>query len=383
MDPETAINDAFNEGNVNDVSRLLRAHPDLLRHEDGTDRWMGAAAMDGNLSMLQALVGLGLDVNDPKDRENPDDPDDDFYQPEGCIVDAASEGRLEVVRWLLEHGAKVNYVVHGKPRCLPLERAATDGHIDVVEALVEHGADIHAIWQGSNAVTLAEDYGQFAVRDYLRSHGARTMREITPPDYVRSHKRFIKQTKEERGPLGEWKFEILGDPLVALHLIPANEKYAEHTIFTVGLSDHPLPHGKNEHACTELRCMLPATWPLSDDALGDPQWNWPVEWLKRLASELRAAERWPDEPVVFMNGDPPAPLAPNTQLCGWLCLKSLTESVHAPDYRWIDIHSLIPLYREEIALVRKEGHEELVNRFEARDVRVHIDPHRPNMAMTK
>jgi hypothetical protein len=163
-------------------------------------------------------------------------------------------------------------------------------------------------------------------------------------------------------------------------VIPANEKCDVQTLFTVGLSDHRLPQGQMEFACTELRCMLFRDWPLTASAQHDPNWNWPVEWLKRLVLELRTADRWPEEPAVFMTSDPPVPLAPNTQLCGWLCLKSLGESVQVPDYRWIDIHSLFPIYAEELALIRQSGHEEVVNRLQAYNVPLYIDPHRSNMA---
>lgn len=381
LDPEISrqVHTAFNEGKTADFHRLLSAHPEFLRHEDGTDWWMWQAAMQGNLGMIQTLIDLGMNVNDSKDREDPEDPDDPFYQAEGPILLAAGQGQFEVVRWLLEHGAKINYVVHGKPRCFPLVFAATNGHLDVVKVLVEHGADIHATWNGVNAITQAEDFGQFAVRNYLHSLGARTLRETTPPDYCRSHKRFIKEMKEQRGPLGNWRLEIPGVPLVILHVIPANEKCEIQTLLTVGLSDHRLPQGQKESACTELRCMLPADWPLTEASLQDPIWNWPVQWLKRLAGQLRVADRWPDDPAVFMNGDPPAPMAPNTELSGWLCLKSLEESVKAPDYRWIDIHSLFPIYTEELALIRQLGHEELVNRFQANKIPLCIDPQRPNL----
>jgi len=383
MELDDLINEAFNHQDVATFSELIRAHPEFLRHEDGTDRWMWAAARRGSLALLQALVDLGMNVNESTDHEDPDDPDDPFYQAEGCIIEAASQGHLQVVQWLLDQGARINYIVQGMPRCLPLERAATNGHLDVVNLLVKHRADIHATWRGADAITQAEDYGQFAVRDYLHSLGARTLRERTPPDHPRSHVRFLKELTSRVGPLGEWKLEIAGDPLVTLHTIPANGKCDIQSLFTVGLSDRPLPQGPKKHACAELRCLLPADWPLDSAALHDPLWNWPVEWLKKLVSDLRSADRWAEEPVMFMNGNPPNPLAPNTALSGWLCLKSVGESVHAPDYRWIDMHSLFPIYAEEREIVLRSGYEELLGCLQARNVPLYIDPQRPNMATSQ
>jgi len=385
LDPELSqqVYASFNDGNADTFYRLLKTHPEFIRHEDGTDRWMWQAASEGKLPIIKALVDLGMDVNESKDLKGSEDPDNPFYQAEGPIAQAASQGQLETVRWLLEHGAKINYIVNGKPRCLPLDFAAQEGHLDVVKLLVEYGADIHAIWQGHNAITLAEDHGQFAVRDYLCSLGARSLREMTAPDYSRAHMRFINDTVEQRAPLSDWRMEIQGDPIVTLYLIPANEKCDVQTLFTVGLSDHRLPQNKQDFACTELRCMLAPDWPLTDAALQDPNWNWPVEWLKRLVAELRLLDRWPKEPAVFMNGNPPTALAPNTMLSGWLCLKALGESMLAPDYRWIDIHSLFPIYAEELALIREAGHEELLSRFRGCKVPLHVDPRRPNMVVAR
>jgi ankyrin repeat protein len=122
--------------------------------------------MHGRLSVMQSLVDLGVDVNTPKDSQDADDP---FYTPEGPILQAAAEGHLEVVRWLLDNGARINFIVQGKNRCLPLLQAAANGHIDVVKILVQHGADIHSSWNGLNAVQLAENYGHSDVRDHLLS----------------------------------------------------------------------------------------------------------------------------------------------------------------------------------------------------------------------
>lgn len=371
----------FYDGDLNEFVRLLRIHPEFLRNDDGTDLWMSKAALNGMLPFVEALVDLGMNVNESCDRYDPAKPDAPFYQAEGPILQAAAQGHLDVVRWLLEHGAKINYVVQGMPRCFPLVDASTYGHLDVAKLLVEYGADIHATWRGINAVTQAEDYGQWEIRDFLRSLGARSLRETTPPNYSQAHELVIKHLTTKHGPLGEWRLEIYHDPLVTLHLIPANDKCDAQTLFTVGVSDHRLPQGPDEYACSELRSLLPSDWPLTDVGLVDPNLNWPIEWIKRIVCQLASADQWPEEPVIFMNGNPPTPLSLQTELCGWLCLKSEGESVHAPDYRWIDIHSLFPIYLEEAALVRQSGSEELVNRFQARGIPLNIDPQRPNVAL--
>lgn len=376
-DTSRSLSVLFDEGRLEEFRELLEKDSEYLRSRNGTDRWMWQAAMEGKLDFLKALVELGMDVNESHDDG---DPNSQFYTPEGPILQAAGSGHLEVVRWLLDQGAQINFEVHGKRRCWPLVDAATNGHLEVVKLLVERGADIHATWRGVNAVTQAALYGHTEVRDYLRSLGARDLRETTPPNSEASHQRFI-QKMTQFGPLDEWSLEIPGDPLVKIHLVPTDAEGSIKTVFTLGLSDHRLPTDANEFAATELLLMLPGRWPLTEEALREPIWSWPIDWMKRLVGDLRTRDRWPSEPALFMNGDPPAPLAPNTKLCGWLCMKSLGESEQMPDYRVIDLHSLFPIYEEERTLMKQAGHEELVERFMSQEIPLFIDPQRKNVAV--
>lgn len=286
------IKKAYDEEDVEAFKLGLRDHPEYLRHEDGSDKWMWMAAQRGQLALIEALVEVGMDVNETSDHGDPNSP---FYQPEGAIVEAASNGRVEVVRWLLNHGAKINYTVQGQP----LIRASTNGHLDVVKLLVEHGADIHACWQGLNAVTQADQYGRDEVREYLRSLGARDLRETTPPDYAAAHDCFIEEMTDNLGPLGAWRQVIPGEPSVTIYVIPANEDCDCHTFFTVGLSDHRLPRPRKEFTAIELRVSLPSTWPLDELAMSDPETSWPVTQLCRVVEELRRANEFPSEPTFF------------------------------------------------------------------------------------
>jgi uncharacterized protein len=164
-----AVTRAFEAGDAAEFARLIGPHPGLLRDTDGTDQWMWRAAMHGRLPMLQTLVSLGLDVNESPDVFDAENP---FCQVEGPILQAAGDGHLEVVRWLLERGAKINFMVNGKNRCLPLLRAATNGHLEVVKLLVENGADIHFTHNGHTPLSQAVNYGHPDIAEYLRSVGA-------------------------------------------------------------------------------------------------------------------------------------------------------------------------------------------------------------------
>src|SRR5437763_1214831 len=122
-----AIMDAYERGDAKTFARLLRAHPEHLRDPDGKDMWMFTAAPEGKLKIIKALVDLGMDVNERWAGVD-DDPNSQFYEPVGPILWAASNGHIETVRWMLEHGAKINFPIKGIQTCLPLQYAATDGH---------------------------------------------------------------------------------------------------------------------------------------------------------------------------------------------------------------------------------------------------------------
>ncbi len=310
---------------------------------------MDYAALNGLLPFVRLLVEqYAIGVNEPFG----DSPD---YTP---ILKAAQNGHLETVRWLLDHGAQINFEYDGRQRCEALMRAAGCGHIvgrdllDVVKLLVERGANIHVTdSNGASAVSIAEISGHFAVRNYLLSVGAKDPREMEVPDFAAAHKILIGEKTAERGPLADWRLQIAGEPEVTIHLIPVNEKCDHQTLFTVGLSDKNLPMREFRHAYHELRVMLPAEWPLTEAVFNDPQQKWPVEWLKRIVEELRSGDYWPEEPMLFMNGDPPEPLAPNTKLSGWLCLRSMRgDGVDLPDHRCVEWHDLYAIYAEEAEL---------------------------------
>jgi uncharacterized protein len=168
--PEQMYN-AIQEGKTAKFKRLLEQHPELFHYPDGRSMWFSDAASAGQLPIVKLLVRMGVDVNE---RAN----NDSVASPEGVIYRAAGEGHLEVVRWLLDQGAQVNFVVKGQTRCYALSQAACEGHLDVVKLLVERGADVNACWAEMTPLNFALDYGQEEVAAYLRSVGGKEADEL-------------------------------------------------------------------------------------------------------------------------------------------------------------------------------------------------------------
>ncbi len=218
---------------------------------------------------------------------------------------------------------------------------------------------------GINAITQAALFGNWDVYDFLYSLGGRDWRDTTPPNYPEAHENLIAHMVERCGPLGKWRRTLNVDPSITILSIPANEKIDMHVLFTVGLSDRRLPSGRDPFFSTELRWMMPASWTITDEAFADSAQNWVFDGIERIISESLTASRWPEKPVIFPNGDPPQSIAPGSKMCAWLCLEWLGEGVEPPDHRVILIHSVFPIFAEEVAFAREQGQDELVNRFNA------------------
>lgn len=166
------------------------------------DIW--SAAKRGLLDEVKGFIATGVSV-DSRTRE-------DFT----LLHEAAGAGHVEVVRWLLECGAKINARTRSQRPYpgseTPLYLAVAHGHRDVVGVLLSRGADpnlkssdgtsplAQAVERGDQAlVTLLIDSGarvnprgdfsplhtafcmkRFAIARYLLSHGARADERVLP-----------------------------------------------------------------------------------------------------------------------------------------------------------------------------------------------------------
>jgi ankyrin repeat protein len=126
-------------------------------------RSFAQATMDGNLRRVRLLHFAGADINV---RSN-------------CCMPlylASGEGRLDVVRYLLDEGADVN--AREQFGNTALSEAVYYGQTPVIKELVLHGADLNVIGEGGTALDIANSRNNRAVADLLRHHGGRSAREL-------------------------------------------------------------------------------------------------------------------------------------------------------------------------------------------------------------
>ena len=93
---------------------------------------------------------------------------------------AAGEGRLDVVRYLLDRGADVN--AREKLGGTALTEATYYGHIEIVKELLFRGADVNAEGDRGTASDIAVDRKHAAIADLLKHYGGRKACELRKCD---------------------------------------------------------------------------------------------------------------------------------------------------------------------------------------------------------
>jgi len=87
------------------------------------------------------------------------------------LIWAASEGREDIIRLLVDSGANVN--VQNFDGVTPLHLAAERGDVDMVMCLIENGANVNIqSEEGATPVHIASVHGRLEVMKSLAAHGA-------------------------------------------------------------------------------------------------------------------------------------------------------------------------------------------------------------------
>ena len=121
------------------------------------------ACKEGNLSKVKSMVGRGHDMN-KKDEK-------DYGLYETPLLYAAGEGRFDVVKYLINHGADISKTNHRKQTALHC--ASEYGHLKVVELLLSKGVGIDVEDKdGHTPLLLAAKTGRSDISLRLINHGA-------------------------------------------------------------------------------------------------------------------------------------------------------------------------------------------------------------------
>ena len=127
-------------------------------------RWtaLGYAIRYKQKDILELLVEKGADVNKTVNTGN------------SPLYVALMTNNIPFADYLISKGAKIDKKDYSGMTTLAW--AAKYNNIAVVKYLVEHGADVNS--KNTNARTVLDVSGLGVVRNYLRSHGAKTSKEL-------------------------------------------------------------------------------------------------------------------------------------------------------------------------------------------------------------
>jgi ankyrin repeat protein len=147
---------------LNELLRLLVTAPPKTGGESSAQHrfLLHEAVARGDMSLLNMYAKLGQDLNAP-------DAKGDFPLEIAC-----RNGRVEVVRLLLGHGARVDRRTASGTTIL--HEAALGGNAEIVELLIERGASVDTpdTDAGSTPLQYASSFGRVPVVRVLLAHGA-------------------------------------------------------------------------------------------------------------------------------------------------------------------------------------------------------------------
>jgi hypothetical protein len=160
-----------------------------------------------------------------------------------------------------------------------------------------------------------------------------------------------------------------------------------------------VPQKQQDCRFSELMMLLPPSWPgLFDEiAIVDrglpiartivpadtqsrpPQYEWVMAWLFQIARYPHLTGQWVGPGHLFPTAD--ADPLPGTGFAGFVLLEpiSIPWQIRARDGRSIALHTVMPLYPEEIDFKRRKGTREVLRRFSEHGIGEVVDPHRPNV----
>ena len=127
------------------MSELVqRKAKDIFSEEiEEDEKKLVRAAREGRIAIIIRLLSTNMmDINlscNIDQYDDDEDSDEDEYFTSTPLFEAATNGHTDIVRLLLDKGAKPN--ISDYYGDCPLKAAALKGHKEVVKLLIDHGAD--------------------------------------------------------------------------------------------------------------------------------------------------------------------------------------------------------------------------------------------------
>lgn len=371
---------AIIDGDIKKVKALLEVNKELLNVTTVFGTWLHVAASEGRLDVVKYLVELGVNINLRGG----------IFEG-SPIKEAVSEGHIEIVKYLLSCGAELDV---SEPQRNPLFGAITDGYVEIAKLLIDSGIDIHVQYENNrDALAYAIERGQTEIADLLRAAMGQSVitkfkNAGTKTDKQGQHDEILNYVSKHCGKISQTINEIVPGSRVAvnLHIIPASKDRNYITLVTTGMSDYPMDEAEEaaETAYAELLIKLPADWPMEQNKMNDENNYWPLGWLRQTAHIPHLYDGVLGEEVILPNGEPPMPFASDTKLsCIMVCKPQEVdmERFITREGKVINFYVLMPIYKEEWDIALKKGYEFLLKKLNESGISDVIDIARPNVGL--
>lgn len=376
MEPQearSAISELIREnGELERIVKLLKENPKAKPMLG--ESWIELAGDYGRSDLVRYLHETGSSF-------------EESAESGGALAGIVHAGDVETVRWMLSQGADPNISSD------PIMWAVSDGRLDILKLLVEHGADINVNFGLPPRTPLSQSilFQRHDITAYLRSLGAKmppgeeTEESAPSPVEKMSEAEMQGEIVESMtfrldGESSEQKLEeiVPGRRRISVHQVVGSTR----VIFTVGLSFQPMrvPTGSEAFRHAELVMLLPDDWPESPDPSKLEAWPW--RWLRTIAHYPGENDTWLGGPrSTFANSDPPEPIEEGLKFCGFfLCYDMAFDSFVSDDGRTIRFVTVMPIYREELDLAKQPGGDiELMRRFAEYNLSATLDCKRINV----
>ncbi len=146
------IRTAIKVGDLKAMAAVFEANPDAITMNTPFGSWLHVAASFGRLEIVRSLVerfGLDIDLKGGTSESSP-------------LDRACADGQYEVVKYLLEKGAKIDV---SAPELNPMFGAIISGNVAIAKLLIDHGIDTSIRYSG-------ESMHDMSAIDFARERGA-------------------------------------------------------------------------------------------------------------------------------------------------------------------------------------------------------------------
>lgn len=159
---------------------------------------------------------------------------------------------------------------------------------------------------------------------------------------------------------------------IDMHWVKPARDRPFHTLVTSGMSERPMhtPSEATDFRFAELTILLDAKWPVDHARFSDENVYWPIRLLKTLARYPFEAETWLGMGHSIAANDPPATLAPATELSSVILLPPLSLGedfmcMPRPDGTSTYFWTVLPIYTDELAFKIEKGSDALMDALDA------------------